>query len=243
MIPQSRRRLAAAAGGLALVLAAVIAAIMMEGPKAALPPRPASERPQLLLLTSLPILFPEELSLEPKPRPVLAALGSRYRIAPISVADRASLDGHLLLMMAQPQAQPTEVLVELDDWVRGGGRVLLLADPALEWSSKRPLGSPLRPPLAFADTGLLGHWGLRLDAPGSSGPKTIEAGTARIETSSAGVLVATGRNCSVQSGLLAHCRVGKGEATVIADADFINEADSASPNLTFLLRELNRLEQ
>ena len=62
--------------------------------------------------------------------------------------------------MAQPLAQPAEDLVALDDWVRGGGRVLLLADPMLEWPSKRPLGDPLRPPPMFMDTGLLAHWGL-----------------------------------------------------------------------------------
>jgi hypothetical protein len=241
VIPK-RRRLAVAVLGLAILLAAILAAILMEGPRPGLPPRPASERPQLLLLTSLPILFPEQLSLESKPEPVRIALESRYTIEPVSVADRASLDGHRLLLMAQPKAQPAEVLVELDAWVRSGGHVLVLADPALEWPSKRPLASPLRPPLAFADTGLLGHWGLRLDAPDSE-PRTIEAGTATIETSSPGVLVATGGNCSVEDGFVAHCRVGRGEATVIGDADFIDVADSASPNLTLLLRELNRLER
>jgi hypothetical protein len=241
VIPK-RRRLAVAVLGLAILLTAILAAILMEGPRPGLPPRPASERPQLLLLTSLPILFPEQLSLESKPEPVRIALESRYTIEPVSVADRASLDGHRLLLMAQPKAQPAEVLVELDAWVRSGGHVLVLADPALEWPSKRPLASPLRPPLAFADTGLLGHWGLRLDAPDSE-PRTIEAGTATIETSSPGVLVATGGNCSVEDGFVAHCRVGNGEATVIGDADFIDVADSASPNLTLLLRELNRLER
>ena len=54
--------------------------------------------------------------------------------------------------MVQPQAQPAAVLVELDQWVRGGGHVLLLADPALEWPSERPFGDPLRPPLAYPET-------------------------------------------------------------------------------------------
>jgi hypothetical protein len=242
VIPK-RRRLAVAALGLGILLAAILVAIVMEGPRPGLSPRPASERPQLLLLTSLPILFPEQLSLESKPEPVRTALESRYRIEPVSIADRASLDGHRLLLMAQPKAQPAEVLVELDAWVRSGGHVLVLADPALEWPSRRPLASPLRPPLAFADTGLLGHWGLRLDAPDSLGPMTVEVGTARIETSSPGVLVATAGNCSVESGFVAHCSVGSGEATVIGDADFIDVTDSASPNLVLLLRELNRLEQ
>ena len=84
---------------------------------------------------------------------------------PISVTDGAELAKGRLLLMAQPQAQTPENLVTLDSWVRAGGKALLLADPMLEWPSERPLGDPLRPPPMFADTGLLGHWGLRLDAP------------------------------------------------------------------------------
>lgn len=243
MIPKKRRRFAAGAAGVLLVLGAIVAAILMDGPRPALPARPPAERSRLLLLTSLPILFPQQISLDAKAPPALAALRSRYTLVPISVADRASLDGHRLLLMAQPQAQPAEVLVELDGWVRGGGRVLLLADPALEWPSERPLGSVLRPPLAYPDTGLLGHWGLRLDAPDSLGPKTIAIGPAKIETASPGVLAATGANCTVESGFIAHCRIGKGEATVIADADFIDPRESRSANLALLLRELDRLEQ
>ncbi len=71
--------------------------------------------------------------------------------------------------MAHPLAQPAEDLVALDNWVRGGGRVLLLADPMLEWPSKRPLGDPLRPPPMFMDTGSAAALGLRLDPPGERG--------------------------------------------------------------------------
>jgi hypothetical protein len=235
--------MAAAALGVLLIVAAIIAAVAMEGPRASLPPRPAGERPQLALLTSLPILFPEELTLDSRPLPVLGALRSRYTLVPISLADRASLDSHRLLLMAQPQAQPAEVLVELDAWVRGGGHVLLLADPALEWPSNRPLGSVLRPPLAFADTGLLRHWGLRLKAPEMPGATTTRVGNLDIRAAAPGELVATDGNCRVESGFVARCRVGAGEATVIADADFIATADSRSPNLDLLLRELDRLER
>lgn len=242
MTHKQRWRAVAAAIGALLIAGAIITALVMEGPRPGFPPRPKAARPQLLMLTSLPILFPDRVTLDSRPEPVLAALESRYRLLPISVADRASLDAHRLIMMAQPQAQPAEDLVALDAWVREGGRVLLLADPALEWPSSRPLGSVLRPPAAFPDTGLLAHWGLRLDAPNGLGPKTVEAGQATIETASPGALVAMAGNCSVEGGFVAHCLIGKGEATVIADADFINVSDSASPNLTLLLRELNRLE-
>ena len=44
------------------------------------------------------------------------------------------------MLLAHPMAQTADALVDLDRWVRGGGRVLLLADPRLEWPSERPLG-------------------------------------------------------------------------------------------------------
>ena len=80
-------------------------------------------------------------------------------MVPISVTDGAELAKGRLLLMAHPLAQTAENLVALDAWVRRGGRVLLLADPMLEWPSKRPLGDPLRPPPMFADTGLLAPLG------------------------------------------------------------------------------------
>jgi hypothetical protein len=235
--------MAATVVGCLLIAFAIVAGALIErkgqGPQG----RAAAERPPLLLLTSLPILFPEDLTLKSRAPPVLAALRSRYSVVPISLADRASLDGHRLLLMAQPQAQPAEALVQLDAWVRDGGRVLLLADPALEWPSSRPLGSAARPPLAFPDTGLLGHWGIRLDAPDSLGPRKVEISKAQIETASPGVLVATGGNCSVERGFVARCRIAKGKATIISDADFIDVPESKSANLALLVSELERLEQ
>ncbi len=196
-----------------------------------------------MLVTSLPIVFPEELTLEPRPTAALDALRSRYHVDPISVADRSSLDSRRLLLMAQPQAQPAEVLVDLDHWVRNGGRALILADPALEWPSARPLGSLLRPPFAYPDTGLLAHWGLRLDSPDKLGPRGVSVDGDSVRTRSPGRLVATGHSCSVESGFVARCRIGRGEVTVIADADFLDVDNSGSRNLQFLLRELRRLEQ
>ena len=105
--------------------------------------RPASERPRLMLVTTLPILFPEDFKLE-------------GAVVPIGTTDPAALGQGRLLLLAHPLAQTAENLVALDEWVRAGGRVLLLADPRLEWPSKRPLGDRLRPPPAFADTGLRG---------------------------------------------------------------------------------------
>lgn len=234
---------------LALLLVALGAAVLLLAkPPPALEPRPSAERPELKLLTPLPIVFAGGLALDAPPSPVLEALEGRYRVEPMSVTDAATLNDRKLLLMAQPRAQPAEMLVDLDSWVRGGGRVLLLADPALIWPSERALGDNLRPPLSFADTGLLKHWGLRLDAPDALGTQTRIIEGREIRTNSPGTLVATGGRCIVSGdGTIARCRVGDGLATVIADADFLNvdniEGADRDSNLDLLLDELARLER
>ena len=226
----------------AIVLAAAAAVAVIHREPRALGPR--ADRPALLLLTSLPLVFGEDFSIQDAGSPALKALNSRYRVIPISVADPAELAKGKLLVMAHPLAQPAEDLVALDHWVRRGGRVLLLADPMLEWPSKRPLGDPLRPPPIFMDTGLLGHWGLRLDAPDDRGPVTRKLGGFEVLTVSPGLLFG---GCSISGDrLVAHCRIGKGEATIIADADLLDAGglgSKAAHNLDGLLEELARLEK
>jgi hypothetical protein len=242
--------------GRALVLGAAAAAAIAAGalawfgPGAApLPPeRPPTDRPALLLVTTLPLIFGEGFSLEGGGSKALDALETRYRVVPIGVTDAASLRQGQLLLMAHPLAQPAEALVDLDRWVRGGGRVLLLADPLLDWPSNRPLGDLLRPPPAFADTGLLAHWGLRLHAPDEPGPASREVDGREVRTVSAGELVTSGPACAVAAhGFIARCSIGKGEAIVVADADFLNvgeiEGGDQSGNLAFLLAELESLER
>lgn len=230
---------------LMIVLAAAGAlAFVMAGRKPAPPPPPAAQRPSLLLLTSLPLLFGEDFSLQGGGSPVLKALEARYRVVPISVTSNADLAKGRLLLLAHPLAQTPEDLVALDRWVRKGGRVLLLADPMLEWPSKRPLGDPLRPPPMFADTGLLRHWGLRLDAPEERGPKLRKVGRYDVLTASPGTLV--GKCAISKDRLIAHCAIGKGKATVVADADVLDVQSLDGPtqdNLDAVISELSALER
>jgi hypothetical protein len=224
---------------LAACAAAAFGIVVLRRPTA----QPQQRHPTLLLLTSLPLIFNEQFSISGGGSPALTRLRAHYRVVPISVADRAELAKGKLLLMAHPQAQTAEDLVALDEWVRGGGHILLLADPMLEWPSKRPLGDPLRPPPMFLDTGLLAHWGLRLDAPDERGPAPRKLGGYDIQTVSPGNL--SGR-CEINSDrLAAHCRIGKGKATIIADADLLNIdrlGAGASHNLDGLLAELARLD-
>lgn len=180
-------------------------------------PSPGPERPELHLITSLPLLFGEKFGLDGERPEVTAWLEQRYRLTAIDLPSQ--LPPGATLLMIQPRALPAEELVTLDKWVRDGGRLLLLADPRLEWPSERPLGDKLRPPPMFADTGLLGHWGLRLDSPDKPGPVTIDG----VNYGSPGTLVATGEQCQVDQGILARCGIDRGRAVVVADADWLRE--------------------
>jgi hypothetical protein len=240
--PAGRTALALALLGL-LVVAAAFAAVQ-GSQQTGTAVVEAGSRPKLLLLTGLPLVFGERLSLDQPGSPVLQRLEERYRVEPISVARAEALRGNRLLLMAQPLAQPAERLVELDLWVRQGGHVLLLADPQLEWDSDLPLGDVRRPPPFFADTGLLLRWGLRLQPPAERGPAMRRLGGREIMTASPGRLL--GR-CAVSSDrLVARCSIGQGTATIIADADFLDVETLDGPtgaNLDALLAELAALER
>ena len=207
---------------------------------------PAAEkaRPTLLLLSSLPLLFGEDFALTER-APTTVRLAKRYEIRAIALADAPSLAGQRLLLMAHPRAQTAEALVDLDAWVRRGGRLLLLADPALDWASRRPLGDRLRPPPTFADTGLLVHWGIRLAKPPRRGVVVEKSNGRNVTLSSAGELTAP--RCVVGlSRSMAQCRIGRGKVTVIADADLLDPGlppAAAAANSAFLLDELARLDR
>lgn len=239
----ARARASVIAG--ALVIASIIVALLVAPSRTPpLPPRAPGQRPPLLLLTSLPLLFGDGFSVQQTGSPALRALQSRYRVVPISVAEPDELAKGRLLLMAQPLTQPAEDLVALDRWVRRGGRLLLMADPMLEWPSSHPLGDPLAPPPMFMDTGLLAHWGLRLDAPDVRGGRMAKLGGFDVLTVSPGTLAGS---CPISNDrLVAHCRVGAGRATIVADADLLDAPDlgpGARRNLDGLLAELASLER
>lgn len=231
------------AAGLVPLLAAAVLLATHHKPEP-LPPRPIQARPELLLVTSLPLVLPEGFSLRASGSPTLTRLALRYRVKSIALTDTASLAGARLLFMAHPRAQTAEALVDLDRWVRRGGRVLLLADPRLDWPSERPLGDRLRPPPGFADTGLLAHWGLSLEGPAVRGPVTVKLEGRTLMLSSPGRL--SGKTCALFGDrAVARCAIGRGKATIIADADLLDPQLSGAglgDNLDAVAAELDRLE-
>lgn len=201
--------------------------------------------PELFLLTPLPIVWSDKFGVDQPGSPALKALEEIYRVTPVDLPSRLPEGG--LLLAAQPRALPAEELVALDAWLRRGGRMVLLADPMLEWPSEIPLGDPRRAPLAFPDTGLLQHWGLRLDAPDERGPAQSTLGGKPVRTVSPGSLVKVGGGCQLSDrALSARCPIGKGQAVIVADADLLRpDSDGANGatdgNLPALLSQLASL--
>ena len=181
----------------------------------------APVKPELYVLTSLPLLFDEGFAVGPAKGEAAVFLREHYTLKPIDLPSQ--LPTGATLLAAQPRALPAEELVALDAWVRSGGKMLLLADPMLEWPSTRPLGNRMRPPVAFADTGLLAHWGLRLDAPEARGLKPVRSGDVEIVFVSPGRIVKIGGACRVDiAAIFSECAIGKGRVIILADADWLD---------------------
>ena len=212
-----------AGGMLALMLLACREQPARSGPA-------GSAKPRLGLLTSLPLLFGEGFGLDAAKHPLMERLERDYDVRLIDGPEE--LDRNGLLLAVQPQALTAERLVALDQWVRAGGRLVLLADPRFTWESGRPLSDKGRPPFAYPDTGLLRHWGLKLMVDGQDGPAVRKLGGAEILTGSPGALEAIdGGPCQVSAdALVARCSLGRGRAVVIADADFVQAGAAGGPD-------------
>lgn len=178
-------------------------------------------RPELGLLTSLPIAFGESFALDQPASPLLQELEESFSVRPVDGPEQLPPGG--LLLAAQPQAMTAERLVALDKWVRDGGRLVLLADPSLGFESMRPLGDRFRPPLRYPDTGLLANWGLALAEQADNRLEAVETDLGRgirLTASGLGSLTRAGGDCTLSpTRVVARCRIGRGYATVVADAD------------------------
>jgi hypothetical protein len=192
-------------------------------------PRPAApQRPPLLLMTGLPLIWGEGGAFDPASRPAAAyrLLEREYDVRPIDAIEPPALAGARLMLLAQPRLLAPEELVTLDGWVRDGGRILILTDPRLSWPSRFPPGDARRPPEAGLLSPLLTHWGLRLDPPTGAGEEQVveRVGDRRLRLESPGLFAATGPACRVAApAALARCRIGSGEAMLVADADLLRD--------------------
>jgi hypothetical protein len=195
---------------------------------------------RLGLFTSLPILWAEtgsvagQLNAEHPPHWARAALADRSRITALDSlvdgAGRSSLKGLPLIVMAQPRPLSPAENVALDDWVRGGGRLLLLADPALTAHSGFGLGDKRRPQAVVLLSPILTRWGLRLEMDDSQpfGERQVDLLGGQTLVNLPGQLALSGgdQTCRILAkGLAARCRIGRGHVLVIADAALLEEGD------------------
>jgi hypothetical protein len=117
-------------------------AILLGGPGGTV----SSDRPAVTVMTSLPIVWGEMGPLAGGvPSESWLSLGREFALRPVDFLDRSSLGQARLMLLAQPRLLAPEELVAFDEWVRGGGRALILADPALAWPSALPPGDVRRP--------------------------------------------------------------------------------------------------
>lgn len=193
---------------------------------------PQADKPELALMTSLPIYWQESdiprelLNADAQAQhPVRTLLEARFALTPVDDL-QVALKGQQRLLLIQPRGLAPGELVALDKWVRDGGQLLLFADPLLVAESRYPLGDPRRPPNVTLMSPLLAHWGVEMlldeNQPDSMQANPLGKG-AVLGTIVQGRFVVgekAGADCAVEAaGLMASCRVGKGRALLIADAD------------------------
>jgi hypothetical protein len=203
-------------------------------------------RPAIHMMTSLPLRWSEvqagqTFDLKAEPSPAFKWLQQKQGIKLLDNFDTIPIVK--VLFLAQPRAFSPAELVVLDDWVRKGGRVLILADPALAWESSYPLGDRRRPLFTSLLSPLLAHWGvdLVLKTDGETRDIIREIGGHTIRTQTLGGWVRTGDakdkpQCKIsESTVIASCKIGAGQAILLADADLLFDENWQGSGLRYIL--------
>ncbi len=235
-----------------------------EPDEAASPGAPAASDdalPELGLMTSLPLYWPlgagvAELASAAASAPwQRAALEARHRLvlldtlspiaAPIpGAAETDPVAGLARLAVIQPRGLAPADNVALDNWVRGGGRLLLVLDPQLTGHYDLPLGDPRRPSQVALIPPVLARWGLaiRYDEQQDLAGRSAAVGEGTIPLVLAGEVTLTAdaaRRCTLfAKGAAARCAVGKGQVAILADAAVFEAeepGDEARASLAALL--------
>jgi hypothetical protein len=192
------------------------------------PVKLAKERPVLAVISALPLFWREgEGGVQARQdAPIIGILRQRFDVRPADSPLSPTVEDARALLLAQPRNMSPDELSALDDWVRRGGTMLLLADPLLRWSPSLPLGDRRRAPAVTMLTPLLAHWGVELLPPASVGEKRQMLADGRLLTTMAASSFALrdGSNCRAErDALVAHCATGRGQAVLVADADLIDD--------------------
>lgn len=243
---------------LAAALIALFAAGCERVPAAPTPAPAPQERAapgaKLGLMSSLPLYWPlgAQMGEIASGRVALpwqrAALEQDYALEPLDTLspipglgpdapETDPLAGLARIAIIQPRGLSPADNVALDDWVRGGGHLLMVLDPLLTGDYDLPLGDPRRP----VDTALIppvvARWGLKVsyavaetpednqgtwDLPGGITLPFAQPGQVEISPEGEG-------RCALEggAGIMATCRIGKGKVTLLADAAVFEHPEGA----------------
>lgn len=196
------------------------------------------------LMTSLPIIWGEGASMETildgktSAAPIYTYWQQQHDIIAVDSFEGLDESGAEIVLLAQPPAMAPADIAAVDAWVRAGGKAIILTDPMLVWPTHLALGDKRRPLASGLLSPLLDHWGLELQAPddGGSGGVELEFSGVTISTAGIGTFKLLPRQEAGQgecvlstANVMASCRVGKGRAIILADADFLNDALWTNP--------------
>lgn len=206
----------------------------------------AADRPRVTLMTALPLVWGEGSAADilqgrSGRSETLKIVETKFDVHPIDTLSAKTL-GRNVAVVAQPRRLTPTELVSFDNWVRRGGRAIIFADPELMWPSGYPLGDNRRaPPVELLDP-LFTHWGVAL------GDSDRQARTVLIDGVPVRLLAAgtwTGpANCRSVIPEVLHCRIGKGRALLVGDADVLDPrvwAPNDTGNVAWVLDQLHRL--
>lgn len=220
-----------------LVVSAIALALVMIGRPGA---RSRVTRAEPIgLFTTLPILWAEtgdiavQLQAAETPHWVREELAARGPITPLdglaSVPGAAPLARLHRMVIAQPRPLGPQENVALDAWLRGGGRLLLFADPALTEDSAFALGDPRHPQAAVLLSPILTRWGLTLhfdEGQPFGEVRRTAMGLALPVNLPGQFTAATDSGCRVwEQGLIATCTIGHGRLVAVADAAVVERND------------------
>lgn len=195
---------------------------------------PAADTKRLGLMTTLPIYWAEAndvgelLNGGEQPSHARQTLETRFLLDPVDTLEAETLKRHQRLLLAQPRALAPAENVALDGWVRGGGRLLLFADPMLTRHSHFAVGDRRRSQDVVLLSPILTRWGLSLsfDPEQPTAERVARLDGASVPLAQAGKLSRlSGSACEIAAdATLAICRIGRGRVTVLADAAVLEDA-------------------
>jgi hypothetical protein len=216
----------------AILLAALIGGLWLWGGKQTEPPKA-----KIAMMSSIPLQWGEAsvgdiAKGETQPS---AFYGLASEIGKVTMIDTMASLKKLkpdLLILAQPRLLQPQELVDLDIWVRRGGRALIFADPALQWPSDYPLGDNRRPLFTSFLSPLFAHWGIELVLPVTNDEEQVtdvQVGDQSLQVISHGnwlpKVADNSARCRIDdTALIAICAPGKGRTVLIADADLLEDA-------------------